>query len=183
MSELRNPRTTHFEFSGPLLGPAGIVVGLPILTFASSYLFRGSSWTVLDSLDVPLTWESLRAAFSLQAFLVYYAWFALLLILLAVVPGPTFNGTKLRDGRRLPYKLNGWTCFVIVHLLLIPVHLYVAPLTWIYDNWMQLVTAMITTSIVGSIALYLSSFDGGDSVLLAAGGNSGAVVRLKPFTK
>ena len=160
------------------MGPLGIVFGLPVLTYAVAFLFRGQSWSVLDvSVDLDAVWQSLQGAFSLEVFAVYYAWFAALLLLHAIVPGPVVPGAKLRDGRRLPYLTNGWACFVIVHALLVPIHLYVAPLTWVYDHWLQLVTATITTSFIGSVALYAASFWGGEATLLAAGGNSGECVR------
>ena len=171
-----NPITEHFEFFGPVLGPVGIVIGLPILTFASAFLFREHSWTIgnttLNDLS-RMSMNTLYNAFSPSAFAVYFCWFGALLLLHAVVPGPIAYGTKLRDGRRLPYKLNGWACFLLTHVLLVPVHLYVAPLTWVVDHWLQLVTAMITSSFLGSFMLYAASFSGDKTSLLAAGGNSG----------
>lgn len=172
----RNPKTHHYEFEGPVLGPVGIIVGLPILTYLSAYLCHGKGWTFANlPQNFETVWLDLQNAFSLQVFAVYFAWFAFLLFLHAVVPGQVVLGSKLRDGRRLPYETNGWACFLLVHVLLVPIHIYVAPLTWVYDHWLQLVVATITTSFLGSVALYAGSFFGGgaEGALLAAGGNSG----------
>lgn len=116
---LTNPVTEHFEFSGPYLGPLGIVFGLPILVWMFSVYCGQSGWpafpTSVPSWDsavstvkaaVP-TWEAVAATFSWEALGVYTAWFALQAVLHVVVPGRVLEGVTLRDGSKLKYKVNG----------------------------------------------------------------------------
>jgi hypothetical protein len=51
------------------------------------------------------------------------------------------------------------------------VHVYVTPLTWLYDHYLQLATSAIAFSCLLSVYLYASSF--GRGKLVAEGGNSG----------
>jgi Delta14-sterol reductase len=53
-----NPRTTHFEFGGPL-GAAGMLIGLPAVTLAFSTLANERGW---PSTPDGLAWADVRPA-------------------------------------------------------------------------------------------------------------------------
>lgn len=175
-----NPITTEFEFMGPYVGSIGILFGLPLLVWASAYFCRGSAWPPLAlpaalptaaqvSAFLP-TIEQVKACFSLDAFLVYVCWWMFQALLYLVVPGEQKQGVQLRDGTHLMYPINGWRCLLITLATAAAVHVFVHPLTWIADNFVQLATASIIFSFLLSIYLYASSFVG--TKMLAPGGNS-----------
>ena len=171
-----NPRATAFEFSGPYVGPLGILFGLPLLVWLSAVYCGAAGWPALPS-ALP-TWAEVRGSFSWEALGVYTAWFALQVALHAVVPGALVEGAPLRTGKRLRYKANGWACFLATHVLLGALHASGAfRLTWVLDNYAQLATATIIFSTALSCALYAMSFRRG--ALLAEGGNSGASRRRR----
>jgi hypothetical protein len=97
--------TTHFEFFGPYIGPVGILVGLPLLVWASAFYCNQTGWPSLP-MRLP-TMREVSDSFSLHVFLVYVAWWSFQAFLHVVVPGPTAEGVLLRDGSRLKYRING----------------------------------------------------------------------------
>jgi hypothetical protein len=97
--------TTHFEFFGPYIGPLGILVGLPLLVWASAFYCNQAGWPAIP-MRLP-TMRELSDSFSLHVFLVYVAWWSFQAFLHVVVPGPTAEGVLLRDGSRLKYRING----------------------------------------------------------------------------
>ena len=103
---MRNPKTKHFEFSGPYLGPIGIVFGLPLLVWAAAFFCNDASgWSTLPN-ALP-SWDDVRGTFSWEALGIYTAWWLLQAVLHVVVPGAVMEGVTLRDGSRLKYKING----------------------------------------------------------------------------
>jgi len=166
-----NPRTTEYEFMGPYVGAVGITIGLPTLVWAAAYYCNGGMWphvpTKLPSL------EDITSTFSWEAFAVYVAWWTFQAVLYLVVPGEMKEGLPLRDGSRLRYPINGFRCLLITAVAAALVHVYVHPLTWIADNFVQLTVAAIVFSYGLSVYLYFASFLGGPRAILALGGNSG----------
>ncbi|RYG55272.1 hypothetical protein EON66_05685 [archaeon] len=73
-----------------------------------------------------------------------------------------------RSHRTLP---AGWRCLLVTLVCTGLVHVFVHPITWICDNYLQLTVASIIFSVVLSVYLYASSFARGK--MLALGGNSG----------
>ena len=169
-----SPAPTHFEyeFLGPVLGPAGILIGLPLLVWSAAFFLRGAGWHTIPS-ALP-TLADVRGSFSWEALLVYAGWVIFQAILYCVVPGATARGTVLRDGSRLEYPLNGFSCLLVSAAAAAAVHVYVTPLTWLCDNFLQLSVASILVSTALSAALYAASFRAG--ALLAPGGDSGVAL-------
>lgn len=104
-----NPLTTEFEFVGPYVGPVGIILGLPILTWAYSYFCNAKGWPTPDALSSlqNLSWELVASSWDSKVFLVYTAYWLLQALLYLVVPCQVVQGVQLRDGSRLKYPLNG----------------------------------------------------------------------------
>eukprot|EP00877_Chromochloris_zofingiensis_P005131 jgi/Chrzof1/14619/Cz09g09210.t1 len=98
-----------------------------------------------------------------------------------LLPSQSVQGVLLPDGQRLSYKLNAFTVFVIVYGSAIAVSFGsdTLDLSWIYQNFLPLLTASIIFSTVLAIYVYLASFEKGrqsSSKLLAASGTSGVAI-------
>ncbi|KAK9861385.1 hypothetical protein WJX84_004547 [Apatococcus fuscideae] len=93
------------------------------------------------------------------------------------LPGKLQSGVKLSTSHRLPYKLNGLTCFcaVMAASTLLGFGLQILDLGWLADNIMAVLAALLVISIGLSFWLYSSSFSGKQK-LLAEGGSTGYTV-------
>jgi steroid 5-alpha reductase family enzyme len=159
-----------------------MLFGLPILTWASAFYLRSySGWVTLPT-SLP-TLNDVMTSFSWEASSVYLGWIVFQFILYRIVPGPRVRGTRLRDGTYLEYPINGMACLLITGITATLIHIYITPLTWILDNFLELCSASILFSFALSFYLYITSFSRGDAVgnkkkilppLLAA--NSGIIV-------
>jgi Ergosterol biosynthesis ERG4/ERG24 family len=161
---------------GPYLGGLGIPIFLPLLVWAAAFYCSGKDWPRIPT-SLP-TVQDFKNSFSWQAMGAYTAWWLFQAFLYLVVPGEIKEGTLLRDGNKLKYPINGWNSLLITAVTAALFHVYVHPLTWIADNFLQLSTAAIIFSYVLSIYLYVSSFgkdkkNNRNEKLLAVGGNSG----------
>jgi delta14-sterol reductase/lamin-B receptor len=184
-SGLLNPKTTHFEFGGPL-GALAVVVCLPLLVYVlavgcdSSYcLGPDGPGPLLERLP------AIASAVKLEPMLVILAWMALQVMLALALPGPWVDGAKLRTGETLKYKLNGHLSFWISMVLMGHAWPHFAPdgalegfgpvpMDYAYDHFAELAVATALFSYALSAYLYLSSFKKG--ALLAEGGNSGIAI-------
>jgi 7-dehydrocholesterol reductase len=61
----------------------------------------------------------LASSFSVQAFYYYAGWLVFQLSLYLFVPGPTCMGQMTPGGYILEYRVNGFRCWVITHILLV----------------------------------------------------------------
>ena len=167
----------HYEFFGPYLGPISLLFFLPALVWWTARYCTAEGWphpalSWPPSAALLPSWADIQASISIPAFGVYCAWFALQAALHVVVPGRVVQGTQLADGSRLPYKVNGWRCFLVTHAVLAVLHVTgVLPLPWIHAHCLQLATASCIFAIGLSVFLYLWSFARGAK--LAPGGNTG----------
>lgn len=184
-------KTTHFEFGGPV-GTIFISASLPLFVWLLAVANRGSQW---PDLTWRPTWQEVSDSFDATAFAVVLGWLLFQGVLYYVAPGKWVEGTTLADGTKLKYPINGesaqipqgtppnsaaacprpprpaFSSLCITVAVLIPLHLYVAPLTWLAEHYTQVATAAISVSLALSVYLYLASFAPGAA--LAHGGNSG----------
>jgi protein-S-isoprenylcysteine O-methyltransferase Ste14 len=104
-------RVAADHFGGPF-GAAVLTFVLPTITYylwATISQHGGNLW-------LPRTLDDVRAMFpapTMRAVAIYGAWLALHALLYVVAPGKTVEGATLRDGTRLPYKMNGLLAFVV----------------------------------------------------------------------
>eukprot|EP01127_Copromyxa_protea_P001766 TRINITY_DN11687_c0_g1_i1.p1 TRINITY_DN11687_c0_g1~~TRINITY_DN11687_c0_g1_i1.p1 ORF type:complete len:421 (+),score=94.03 TRINITY_DN11687_c0_g1_i1:17-1279(+) len=169
MSHTKEP---HFEFMGPH-GPIGMMLSLP-LTVIGLYLVCNSNGCLhLAPFELPQFEEFLPQLFSWSALFATWGWLAFMVILHLVLPGTIMEGTTLSTGKKLTYKLNALSCFVVSISIAFggSFVLGVLDIGWLYDNYLPLITASCITSIALSIYLYASSF--GKGKLLVEGGNTG----------
>ena len=104
----------EYEFLGPRLGPAALILGLPAVCYAligacnGVHGCVGGVGDVLSRARAGGPWPGLpRPLFTWPAFWAVPAWFAFQAGLHFLLPGPVVHGAPLRDGRRLAYKLTG----------------------------------------------------------------------------
>ncbi|CAO3608486.1 unnamed protein product [Mucor hiemalis] len=174
-----NPKTTNYEFGGPI-GALAMVVILPVLVlfFATccdstgypSQEFRDDWKSALLS---KLNKEFLFSLYDPLAFAIYVGFVFMLALFYIILPGDHIPGTKLRDGSKFKYRMNGFASF---HTTLFAALYFlkstgVKPLEYAYDHFTGLAFASIIFSYAISVAVYLGSFQPGK--LLALGGNTG----------
>lgn len=107
------PRTLHYEFLGPP-GALGISLLVPLFTYFFAF---GCDERGCPSMPVgPFLKEGFRQMQTLQfyadlwdtkATIAYLAWYAWCVVCWAVLPGPWIEGSTLRNGEKLWYKING----------------------------------------------------------------------------
>lgn len=111
-SEL-NPKTTNYEFGGPI-GALAMVVILPVIVlfFATCCDSTGypsqaikDDWktTIMSKLNK----DFLYTLFDPSAFLIYVGFVAMLAIFYLILPGENIPGVTLRDGTKHKYRMNG----------------------------------------------------------------------------
>ncbi|RUP49886.1 ergosterol biosynthesis ERG4/ERG24 family-domain-containing protein [Jimgerdemannia flammicorona] len=178
--EKLNPKTEHFEFLGPP-GAAAMITFLPLLVWFLAFFCNEDGCPPKSIWSIGV--EDLSRWFSLKFFLAnmydptaYAAYLGFVLFLAGlyiVLPGEEIEGTLLRNGKRLKYKVNA---FASLHLLIAMGFLNIrssgfGPFLFIYDHWVGIVTAANIFSFIVSFYVYGSSFLPGK--LLALGGNTG----------
>eukprot|EP00056_Hartaetosiga_gracilis_P022551 m.31535 g.31535 ORF g.31535 m.31535 type:complete len:425 (+) comp9704_c0_seq1:100-1374(+) len=166
-----NPKTTHFEFGGPIGAPV-VMLLLPAVVYMLFFMCNKdkgdcSPFTFPDL--TALTWSDL---FDLNALFVYIGWFAFQALLYVVVPGPICKGLPLRNGDVLNYKCNGMAAFYISVVSVLGGHLLgLFDISYLYTHYLHLTTASILFSSALSVFVFLRAKRPG--VMLALGGNSG----------
>ena len=168
--DILSPKTKEYEFLGPF-GTALMTLGLPSVVIGL-YVYCGAedcSLRLYPTLPKPQDfWHP-------TAFMIFVLWFIFHAILYLLPLGKTVNGTKLRDGTTLRYKLNGLHAFVISHILFVVGYCYFkVPVTFVYDHYLALAMGATVFSFALAVYLYVKSFTPG--ALLAVGGNSGNVI-------
>ncbi|CAO3663389.1 unnamed protein product [Umbelopsis ramanniana] len=177
-----NPVTKHYEFGGPI-GAIGMIIGLPALvlffaTFCDATGYPSQNfWNIsVDNLRVWLSWENVKNSINPWAFAWYFGFLINLAVMSVSLPGNMVDGTKLRDGRVLKYKINALGC--LQALITMNAMMFrgagINALGWVYDNYVSFCLASILTSFLVAGYVYYSSFKPGK--MLALGGNTGTAV-------
>ena len=185
-----NPRTKEFEFGGSI-GAFGITFGLPILTIILNQMARPDYHIVglFSNFDIAELWNGIKSLsyyiYRYDLWTYYLVWYVSLAVFDTILPGRKMQGVELRDGTKLPYKING----IAVSSALVLVLAFRWALTdgqlpelqFLYDNHVDLAIITILFSVFFSTYLYIASFvpligkngKGTKEKLLALGGNSG----------
>ncbi|PLW21306.1 hypothetical protein PCANC_05033 [Puccinia coronata f. sp. avenae] len=171
-----NPRTTEFEFGGRI-GALGVTLSVPFFTYWLNLACSPQTGCLLGSqiLDLRTLWNTSRF-FSLEACYVYLGWYLYLVLCWLVLPGRWVDGTVLRDGTRLSYKINAFNTLMCTVLLTAVAFARWgdSPFLYIIDHYVELITASLIMSICQAVYCYWISFQSGR--ILALGGNSGNVI-------
>ncbi|KAJ1033803.1 hypothetical protein NDA16_000013 [Ustilago loliicola] len=180
--EQLGPKTKHYEFAGPF-GAAFVSLTVP---FFSYYLYFGCSERLGCALTLPIDKpDAIRSLlvqgvkdslFDTTGWAIYAAWYAFTVLAWIVLPGKDFEGTELRTGQCLHYKLNAFATFIVAMAGSAAWIFYKGPesFTIFYQHWPGLVSAALFNSFAQAVYCYLSSF--GEGKLLALGGNSGNIL-------
>jgi delta14-sterol reductase len=101
---------------GGRIGALGVTLSVPFFTYWLNLACSPQTGCLLGSqiLHLRTLWNTSRF-FSLEACYVYLGWYLYLVLCWLVLPGRWVDGTVLRDGKRLSYKINGQ--FLLTHLL------------------------------------------------------------------
>ncbi len=181
---LNNPKTTEYEFLGPI-GAFLMITVLPTLVYLLHLGCQPEgcpSASLIKQLLNPrqfvqfFSTENIHSLFDLKASIAYIGYLSYLVLAWYLIPGRWVEGTLLRNGRRLKYKENGFrimllTLFIIGCTILIKGH---EPLLFISDHFIGLITCSVIVSFLIAFYVYLVSFQEGK--LLALGGNSGNII-------
>ncbi|KAG8722996.1 erg24, C-14 sterol reductase [Ceratobasidium sp. 428] len=175
MSVLHNPKTTHFEFFGPP-GVGFISLTVPLVIYAVNYAcsqHSGNEFTSLRRLATSILkldgWASL---FDAEAAIAYAGFYAFTIAAWYFLPGEWIEGTELRTGGRLKYKMNAFATLVLTaSLTAVWILIFGASsFTFIYSHWVGFCTAAIGNAIAQATYCYVASLRK-DSIL-ALGGNT-----------
>ena len=163
-----NPRTTHYEFMGPI-GTLFLTFGLPLVVVALTMICNENSCNLYPmSIWVP----TLKESYHPLAYLIFVAWFIFNIAIYISPLGHVVKGSVLRNGARLPYKINGTHAFLIAHVAFVVAYFYFnLNVSFVYWNYLAFATSAIIFSFFLSLYLYVRSFH--SQALLALGGNSG----------
>ncbi|ORX86396.1 ERG4/ERG24 ergosterol biosynthesis protein [Basidiobolus meristosporus CBS 931.73] len=174
-----NPKSTSYEF----MGPPGAILVITLCNVLVYFLYLVCNedgcppkWFWNFSPETFLAYTSKLTFFECSTLCVYVGWIAYLALLYFIIPCEEREGTQLRNGQTLKYKINAFKS-LLVTLSLVILTLFVygpAPFVFISDHFLSLTTAGVIISTTQAFYLYLSSFVG--DKLLALGGNSGNVV-------
>lgn len=185
-----NPKTTTFEFGG-YGGALGISVGLPVFTIILNQMVRPDYFIkgFFTNFDLAELWNGIKSCdyyFTRYDLWTYYiAWQAVLAILAIILPGKNMSGVELRDGTKLPYKINGIALSTALALVLAVrwqlTNGQLPELQYLYENHVDLAIVTIIFAVFLSIYCYIASFIpllgknglGTKEKILALGGNSG----------
>jgi len=162
-----------YDFSGPIVGPLAIVVGLPLVCYMLVY---GSnelgSLTLSGGLKAPgLPPGTLLATWEAAGY--YLAFLGAQILLHLVLPGKRGQGVTLKDKSQLTYKFTGMynlavTLAVVYYFGFYRKSLHLA---WIYENFLPLLTAAVLFSMLLSTVLYFASHRS-EEVVTAEGGTT-----------
>lgn len=114
MTSVRNPKTTHYEFFGPP-GAAFVSLTVPLTLYGLYFTCSEASggcppplWSIpfnfVRAVQDKDWWLNL---FDAQASIAYAGWYAFTLVAWYILPGDWVEGTELRTGGRIKYKING----------------------------------------------------------------------------
>jgi hypothetical protein len=109
-----NPRTKHYEFAGPP-GAFAIILLIPTVIYTLYFTCSEQAGGCPPALDtLPLRFLSAvsdldwwKSLWDTQATLIYLGWYAFCVFAWAVLPGDWVEGSELRTGGKLQYKING----------------------------------------------------------------------------
>ena len=103
-----------FDFGG-VAGNIALMVFLPAMVYYLYFCLRFGNGRLIPC---GVTVQDLRGFGSAivptgRAFLVYGTWLGFQALLQVIVPGRKVYGRELKDGKRLPYRMNGLVSFII----------------------------------------------------------------------
>ena len=168
---MKESKKTADNFGGPI-GAAINVIFLPLVILYLAYADR-FNFSILEIPPVTPLYD-LEPKIILSCFLILVIWILFQAILYLLPLGQKVYGTKLPNGNKLTYNINGLFAFIVTHILLLFCLLLNINISFLFTYYFEFALASIVFSFILSVYLYLSSFREG--LLLAEGGDSGYMV-------
>ncbi|MBW0517014.1 hypothetical protein O181_056729 [Austropuccinia psidii MF-1] len=171
-----NPKTLVYEFGGRL-GALGVTLSVPFFTYWLNLACSEDTGCKLGLaiLDLKSLWIH-HKFWSIEACGLYLAWYIYLVLCWFLLPGRWVQGTLLRDGTRLSYKINAFPTLIATIIITAFTYLRFGPSPFLYivHHYFELITTSLIMSIIQAFYCYWSSFQ--PARLLALGGNSGHAI-------
>ncbi|SCU80588.1 LADA_0B08460g1_1 [Lachancea dasiensis] len=162
-----NPKTASYEFNG-ISGVLGITFGLPLLCVVLNQMIRPDFYIVglFTNLDIAELWNHIKPLkwylTNKELWTYYLTWFGVLALFDVLLPGNTIDGVELRDGTKLPYKING---IALTSTLLATLTVRwqltkgeMPELQYLYENQTDLCIITVIFAFVMAFFLYAASF-------------------------
>ncbi|KAJ5943494.1 Ergosterol biosynthesis ERG4/ERG24 [Penicillium verrucosum] len=160
---------------GRSFGAVGFIFGLSTLIYAFTFLCNDvsgcpapslldPSTLSLDKLEEEVGWpqDGLKAFFNMRVTMWVLSYYFLSLILYVFLPGEVVEGTELACKGRLRYKFNAFSSAIwILSGLALGTYVYGADFViwvFIWDNYLQIITANLVICIVLATFVYAKSF-------------------------
>lgn len=120
------------------------------------------SFSIDDSCDVGKIWyqffdvvpSTRESYYDLQTYTIGIIFYGIFTALDLIPLGSTAPGGGFSDGKRLSYRLGGIVSFLVCCVLLGIIWMMNAPMSMVYDKYIQLLSFAIGSSFVFSLALY-----------------------------
>ncbi|KAE8132081.1 ergosterol biosynthesis ERG4/ERG24 [Aspergillus pseudotamarii] len=168
------PEKRGYEFCGPP-GAFAFVTCLPTLIYAFTFLCNdvsgcpapsllNPSTLSLDQLKVEVGWpqDGLKGFFDARVTLWVLSYYLLSLVLYVFLPGQEVEGTELACTGRLRYKFNAFpSAVLILSGLALGTYVYGADFavwTFLWDNYVQVITANLVICTAIAVFVYVRSF-------------------------
>ncbi|KAL2350986.1 ergosterol biosynthesis ERG4/ERG24 [Cryomyces antarcticus] len=162
----------RYEFGGPV-GAAFITFGLPFFCYLVAFtcndvtgcpapsLLHPTSLT-LQKLKNDVGWPGFAGLINQKAIVATLGYYVLSLVLNVVLPAQEVEGVELRSGGRLKYRFNAFSSALFIMVIAAAGTLAEGPnfvlWTFIYDNYVQLLTTNILISYALATYVYIDSF-------------------------
>ncbi|MCJ1355556.1 MAG: erg24, C-14 sterol reductase [Icmadophila ericetorum] len=185
-----------YEFGGPI-GAFATSFGLPFVVYLFGFLCNDIAGCPVPSVLSPSTlslaklkaevgWpkEGITGLGSWKVTGYVLAYYFTSLCFWAFLPGEEIQGSKLKSGARLDYKFNAFNSAVVIMVVAAAGTIMQGPdfalWTFIWDNYIQIITANLGVAFLLACFVYVRSFEvkpgNAENRELAAGGHSGNLI-------
>lgn len=165
--DIKKKKDQTFEFMGPI-GTFFLTFSLPIGVLALFVVCNKNQCSVVAMPRFP----PLSELWNNTSFLIFVGWFLFHALIYLSPLGYVAEGTKLRDGQKLKYNMNGIHAYVISHVLFVLAYfVFKVPVSFVYDHYLALAVSSMVFSFALSVFLYVKSFT--TKSLLSEQGDSG----------
>ncbi|XP_067938562.1 delta(14)-sterol reductase TM7SF2-like [Watersipora subatra] len=142
---------------GGAVGGAALTIFLPLVVYALVIACDKSNGCRHDRIPfIPKRWQQY---FDVKIFGVVLGWYVFQAMLALIPLGPVVKGQVLRDGRRLNYRCNGLLALLVTVCVFALLYFLKYDMSYVYQHWLQFVTASIFLSFVLAVFLYVKALN------------------------
>ncbi|XP_065832909.1 delta(14)-sterol reductase TM7SF2-like [Oscarella lobularis] len=164
------PKTTEYKFGGPIGATISYFV-LPLIAYFVYFACRRDACDltkIASSFRLP---RDVNEWISVESLGVVVGFMLLQALLYCIPAGKAVSGSILRDGSRLKYRMNGLLSLIVSVGVFGALWYYRQPVTFVYDHFLEMITAVSIVAFVLSVVAHSMSLQRG--VMLSEYGNSG----------